>query len=161
AHALGCTRRGRMAGSFGDAEVFSFHATKFFNSFEGGVITTNNDELAHRIGLMRNFGFSGYDRVAELGTNGKMSEASAAMGLTSLESMDDFINVNRRRHEKYQELLNRLPGLRVLAYDHAEHNNYQYVVVDVDESLTGLSRDEIVEILWAENVIARRYFYPG
>src|SRR5262249_55548292 len=53
------------------------------------------------------------------------------------------------------------PGLRVLAYDHAEHNNYQYVVVDVDESLTGLSRDEIVEILWAENVIARRYFYPG
>src|SRR6185369_3387994 len=90
AHAFGCSYEGRMIGGFGDAEVFSFHATKFFNTFEGGAVTTNDDDLAEKIRLMKNFGFAGYDQVIYLGTNGKMSEVSAAMGLTSLESLDDF-----------------------------------------------------------------------
>ena len=97
AHAFACSYEGRMVGNFGDAEVFSFHATKFFNTFEGGAVTTNDDELAAKIRLMKNFGFSGYDEVTYIGTNGKMSECSAAMGLTNLESMDDFVAVNLQK----------------------------------------------------------------
>ncbi len=77
-----------MIGGFGDAETFSFHATKFINTFEGGAVVTNNDGLAEKMRLMKNFGFSGLDNVIYIGTNGKMSEIAAAMGLTSLEDMD-------------------------------------------------------------------------
>src|SRR4029079_16863711 len=89
-HAFGWSYQGQMIGSFGNAEVFSFHATKFLNTFEGGAIVTNNDELAAKIRLMKNFGFSGYDNVIYIGTNGKMNEMCAAMGVTSLESLDEF-----------------------------------------------------------------------
>lgn len=160
AHALGCTHRGRPIGGFGSAEVLSFHATKFINSFEGGAIVTNDGELAHRARQMRNFGFAGYDHVTELGTNGKMNEACAAMGITSLESFDEFVAVNRRNHEAYAKQLAGIAGLRVVTYDEREASNYQYVVLEVDEGLA-LSRDELVELLHAENVLARRYFFPG
>ena len=100
-HAFGCSTKGRMVGSFGDAEVFSFHATKFLNAFEGGAIVTNNDELATKIRLMKNFGFAGNDNVVYIGTNGKMHEASAAMGLTGLESLDEFIDVNYQNYKHY------------------------------------------------------------
>jgi dTDP-4-amino-4,6-dideoxygalactose transaminase len=161
AHALGCSVRGRMVGGFGQAEVFSFHATKFCNTFEGGAVTTNDDHLAARLRLMKNFGFAGYDRVISLGTNGKMSEIAAAMGLTSLESLDEFIAVNQRHYQLYQAELLALPGVQLLAFDENERNNYQYIVLELDEAITQLSRDRLVELLWAENVIARRYFYPG
>jgi dTDP-4-amino-4,6-dideoxygalactose transaminase len=161
AHAFACTYRDRMIGSFGDAEVFSFHATKFFNTFEGGAVTTGDDELAAKIRLMKNFGFAGYDNVVYVGTNGKMNEVCAAMGLTSLESLDDFITVNRRNYDLYRQGLRDLPGVEVIDYDDAEKNNYQYVVLEIDEAATRLSRDDLLNILWAENVIARRYFYPG
>ena len=161
AHAFGCSHGGRMVGGFGDAEVFSFHATKFFNTLEGGAIVTDDDGLAEKARLMKNFGFSGYDQVTELGVNGKMNEFSAAMGLTSLESIDEFVAVNRRNHEQYREELAEVPGIRLAAYDEAEMNNYQYVVLEVDEEVSGIGRDELVRVLWAENVIARRYFYPG
>ncbi|WP_255427245.1 DegT/DnrJ/EryC1/StrS aminotransferase family protein [Sphaerospermopsis sp. LEGE 00249] len=92
-HAFGCSHGGKMIGNFGSAEVFSFHATKFMNTFEGGAIVTNDDELNQKLRLMKNFGFAGMDKVIYLGTNGKMSEVSAAMGLTSLESMEDFIEL--------------------------------------------------------------------
>ena len=161
AHAFGCSRGGRMVGGFGDAEVFSFHATKFFNTLEGGAIVTDDDELAEKARLMKNFGFSGYDQVTELGVNGKMNEFSAAMGLTSLESLDEFVSVNRRNYEQYRDGLRDVPGTRLADYDASEMNNYQYVVLELDEEETGIGRDELVEVLWAENVIARRYFYPG
>jgi len=161
AHALGCSYQGKMIGNFGDAEVFSFHATKFFNTFEGGAITTNDDELAEKIRLMKNFGFAGRDKVIYIGTNGKMNEASAAMGLTGLESLDEFVRVNYRNYQTYQEVFADLPGFEMIAYDENEKRNYQYIIVEVDESVTGISRDQLVEILHAENVLARRYFYPG
>ena len=161
AHAFGCSRGGRMIGGFGDAEVFSFHATKFFNSFEGGAVVTNNDDLARRMRLMRNFGFAGHDRVIYLGVNGKMTEVCAAMGLTSLESLDHFIATNRTNYELYRELVDGLPGLSLIVYDAMERCNYQYVVLEVDESEAGLTRDELVAVLVAENVNARRYFWPG
>jgi dTDP-4-amino-4,6-dideoxygalactose transaminase len=161
AHAFGCSHNGRMIGNFGEAEVFSFHATKFFNTFEGGAVTTNNDELAARIRLMKNFGFSDYDKVIYLGTNGKLNEMSAVMGLTSLESLDDFISVNRRNFQEYRRELSGIPGIRLLSLDEKDKINYQYVVAEIDESVAGISRDELLKVLWAENVIARRYFYPG
>ena len=161
AHALGCSARGRMIGGFGDAEVFSFHATKFLNTFEGGAVVTNDDHLAAKIRLMKNFGFSGYDEVIYIGTNGKMNEVSAAMGLTSLESLDHFIETNQRHYKQYQEELAEVPGVTLLTYDEAEKCNYQYIVLLVDDEVTQVTRDQIIEILWAENVLARRYFYPG
>ncbi len=161
AHAFACSHKGEMIGGFGDAEVFSFHATKFFNTFEGGAVTTNNDELATKIRLMKNFGFSGYDQVTYLGTNGKMSECSAAMGLTSLESLEDFIATNRRNYEVYQKGLAGVAEIRLMSFDEDEKCNYQYIVLEIDEDRAGIKRDELVKILHAENVIARRYFYPG
>jgi dTDP-4-amino-4,6-dideoxygalactose transaminase len=161
AHAIGCTHRGRMIGSFGNAEVFSLHATKVLNAFEGGLITTNDDALAERLRLMRNFGFAGYDNVVEVGTNAKMSEVSAAMGLTSLESFDEFVAVNARNYDCYRAMLAHLPGLRLATYDDRESCNYQYIVCEIDERITSLSRDDLVQTLWAENVIARKYFSPG
>jgi dTDP-4-amino-4,6-dideoxygalactose transaminase len=161
AHAFGCSHGGRMIGNFGDAEVFSFHATKFFNSFEGGAVTTNDDALAEKMRLMKNFGFAGYDNVIYIGTNGKMNEVSAAMGLTSLDSMDSFIATNQRHYEQYRRELFTVPGVDLINYDGAERCNYQYVVLEIDERETRIGRDELLQILWAENVIARRYFYPG
>lgn len=161
AHALGCSYKGQMIGGFGDAEVFSFHATKFLNSFEGGAVTTNNDALAERIRLMRNFGFAGVDDVDYVGTNGKMTEVCAAMGLTSLESIDEIIAINKRNYNAYREGLRDLPGITLYPYNESERCNYQYVIVEMDEEKASISRDFLVKILHAENVLARRYFYPG
>lgn len=161
AHAFACSYQGKMIGGFGNAEVFSFHATKFLNTFEGGCVATNDDELARKIRLMTNFGFAGFDRVNYIGTNGKMSEVSAAMGLTSLESMDEFIGVNRVNWKQYCDELADLPGVKILNYDEHERCNYQYIVLEIDPQLAGIHRDQLLEVLQAENVVARRYFYPG
>ena len=161
AHAFSCSAAGRMIGRFGDAEVFSFHATKFFNTFEGGAVVTNDDALAQKIRLMKNFGFAGYDRVDHIGTNGKMSEISAAMGLTGLEDLPATIGINLRNYQAYQAALAPIKGIRLRPYDSNESSNYQYIVVEVDNDLTAINRDQLVEVLWAENVRARRYFYPG
>ena len=162
AHAFHCSYQGRMLGNFGDAEVFSFHATKFFNTFEGGAIVTNDDELANKIRLMKSFGFAaGYDNVTSLGTNGKMNEVCAAMGLTGLESLDEFIAVNYRNYKHYQQELAGIPGVRLFQFDETEKSNYQYIVLEIDENITHISRDQLVQILHAENLLARRYFYPG
>lgn len=161
AHSFGCSHHGRMIGGFGDAEVFSFHATKFVNSFEGGAVVTNNDALAHRIRLMKNFGFRGQDDVGHIGTNGKMSEISAAMGLTSIEDMELFIVHNRENRDHYWRLLQDIPGVELQPIDADERSNYQYVIVEVDEAVSGISRDLLLKLLHAENVLARRYFYPG
>jgi dTDP-4-amino-4,6-dideoxygalactose transaminase len=161
AHAFGCARGGTMVGNFGAAEVFSFHATKFFNTFEGGAIATNDDTLAARVRLMRNFGFAGHDDVRSEGTNGKMSEVSAAMGLVNLDSVDHFIAVNRRNYERYRTGLSGLQAVRFLEYDAHDRTNYQYVVIEIDEATSKATRDEIMNALWEQGVFARRYFYPG
>ncbi len=160
-HAFGCSYKTRMIGTFGNAEIFSFHATKYLNSFEGGAIATNDDDLAVRIRLMKNFGFAGYDNVVSNGTNGKMTEVAAAMGLTSLESMGEFIDVNYRNYVRYKQKLADVPGISILSYDESEKCNYQYIILEIDDSVSKINRDHIQSILWAENVLARRYFYPG
>jgi dTDP-4-amino-4,6-dideoxygalactose transaminase len=146
AHAFGCSWNGRMIGGFGVAEVFSFHATKFLNTFEGGAVVTHDDDLAAKLRVMKNFGFAGYD---------------AAMGLTGLESLDEFIVSNCGNYQQYCDELSDLNGVTLPAYDSTQKNNYQYVVLLIDDHLTGISRDQLMDLLWAENVRARRYFYPG
>ena len=161
AHAFGCSHQGRMIGSFGEAEVFSFHATKFVNSLEGGAVVTSNDKLARKIRLMKNFGFEGYDSVGYIGTNGKMNEVSAAMGITSLESLDEFILINHANYGVYVDGLANIPGIKLLQLEGNERRNFQYVVVEVDADECPISRDDLMDLLWTENVQARRYFYPG
>lgn len=160
AHAFGCSHSGRMIGNFGACEVLSFHATKFFNTFEGGAILTNDDQLAEKMQLMRNFGFKGFDNVIHMGTNGKMIEVAAAMGLVNLESIDAVIAANKRNHEAYRTGLAGLPGISLLAFDDKERNSYQYVVMEVGGGCP-VPRDRIIEALHAENILARKYFWPG
>jgi dTDP-4-amino-4,6-dideoxygalactose transaminase len=160
AHAFGCSHQGRRVGAFGDCEVLSFHATKFFHTFEGGAVLTNNAQLAEKMRLMRNFGFSGVDNVVYPGTNGKMTEISAAMGLSNLQAIDQVIEHNHQIYQAYQQALADIPSINQLEYDQAESNNYQYVVVEISSDCP-VSRDRIVEILHAENILARRYFWPG
>lgn len=160
AHAFGCSHGGRMIGNFGRAEVLSFHATKFFNTFEGGAVVTNEDELADTIRLMRNFGFAGFDNVVHPGTNGKMVEVCAAMGLTNLECISAVIEANQRNYVAYKEALADVASVRLLGFDPRQKNNFQYVVLEVTEG-GAERRDAILAALHAENVLARKYFWPG
>jgi dTDP-4-amino-4,6-dideoxygalactose transaminase len=160
AHAYRCTFKGRRIGGFGACEVLSFHATKVFNALEGGAIVTDDDDLAERARLMRNFGFAGYDNVIHPGTNGKMIEASAAMGLTNLEALDGFVMANQERYDIYRDRLAAIPGVQMVHYDEAEENNYHYIVAAIDQP-AAVSRDRMIEILHAENILARKYFWPG
>ena len=159
AHAFDCTAQGRPIGRNGLAEVFSFHATKFFNTFEGGAIVTDDDQLADRARLMRNFGFSGYDNVIYPGTNGKMPEIAAAMGLTNLPELPRVVEGNRVTFERYVDALSDVPGISLLGPDPGEASNHQYVVAIVEAGAE--LRDSIVGALHAHGVLARRYFWPG
>jgi dTDP-4-amino-4,6-dideoxygalactose transaminase len=160
AHAFGCSHGGRMIGNFGDCEVFSFHATKFLNSAEGGAIVTNDDDLAATLRLLRNFGLAA-GTVDSIGTNAKMTEFCAAMGLTSLESRDEFIERNRDNHAAYRAALGAVPGIRLLFGQTAERHNWQYVVAEVDCQIAGFTREEAIAALHSQNVLAKRYFWPG
>jgi dTDP-4-amino-4,6-dideoxygalactose transaminase len=161
AHAFGCSRNGRMVGTFGSLEAFSFHATKFLHTFEGGAVVTDDDALAARLRAMRNFGFTAQEEATEIGTNAKMNEISAAMGLTGLDSFADVVAANASNYRRYRRELDGLLGVQLVPFDEREGCNFQYVVAEVDEDVTGVSRDELLEVLKAENVLARRYFYPG
>jgi dTDP-4-amino-4,6-dideoxygalactose transaminase len=161
AHAFASSHEGQMIGSFGDAAIFSFHATKVVQSCEGGALVTNDPALAERARLLRNFGFRDYDDVIALGTNAKMSELSAAMGLTSLEGLDEFLAANLRNYRRYCDGLADLPGLTLVEHKPRDGWNHHYVVLEVEPETAGLTRDELHRVLWAEGVLARRYFYPG
>ncbi|MCW5567996.1 MAG: aminotransferase class I/II-fold pyridoxal phosphate-dependent enzyme [Dokdonella sp.] len=160
AHAFGSSYKGQSIGRFGACEVFSFHATKAFNTMEGGAVTTNDDALAETMRLMRNFGFKGYDNVIHPGTNGKMIEVCAAMGLANLDGFDAIVDTNRRNHAAYKQALAGIPGVELLDYDPAERNSHHYVVLEVGDECPA-SRDEIIATLHAKNILARRYFWPG
>jgi dTDP-4-amino-4,6-dideoxygalactose transaminase len=160
AHAFGNWHQGRCIGNFGACEVFSFHATKAFNTMEGGAVVTNDDELAEKIRLMRNFGFHGNDKVIYPGINGKMTEVCAAFGLTNLESLDDIFAASQRNYQAYAKNLTDIPGIRLLPHDENGCRNYQYVVLEVQEECK-VSRDEIIAALHQNNVLARKYFWPG
>ena len=154
AHAFACKMpNGSYIGGFGDAEVFSFHATKFFQSLEGGAITTNNGHLASSLRMLRNFGYFGDGSPPQmLGINAKMNEISAAMALTNLESLDAFVEVNRRNYSSYMEVLPR--AVKLYRPQYIEGWNYQYVVIEHPRA------GALKEALHAERILARRYGYP-
>ncbi|MBS0211837.1 MAG: aminotransferase class I/II-fold pyridoxal phosphate-dependent enzyme [Proteobacteria bacterium] len=160
AHAFGSTWRGQTIGCFGACEVLSFHATKAFNTMEGGAVVTNDDELAEAMRLMRNFGFKGYDNVIHPGTNGKMIEVCAAMGLANLGAFASVVASNRAHHAAYVEALAGIPGISVLNYDPDESNSHHYVVLEIGDAYPA-TRDELVAALQAENILVRKYFWPG
>ena len=160
AHALGSSLDGRKIGGFGRLEVFSLHATKIVNALEGGLITTNDGLLADKLRRLRNFGFTKLGEVGDYGTNGKMNEFSAAMGLTNLEAYPDFVKHNRRIWEVYRKGLLGLKGIRLMSSPENGTTNLHYFVLEVTDA-SPVSRDALYEVLRAENVLVRRYFEPG
>lgn len=161
AHAFGCKVNDTSMGQFGAAEVFSFHATKVFTSGEGGCVTTNDDDLAKRLRNIRSSYGSGPPVRVVKTSNGRMSEAQAAIGLVSLDNFSNIVARNEELFELYRNGLARISGLRLLAPVNVSRSNFQSAVVEVDEAELGLSRDLLLEVLRAENIIARRYFFPG
>lgn len=160
AHAVGAGFRGRPIGGFGDAEIFSFHATKILNGVEGGCITTDDDELAARLRKMRSF-HEADGSTPLFRMNAKMSEAQAAMALLGLRDLDGLIEQNRRRYALYLGHLDGIPGIRFIDYAGDEASNYQYIVLSIDPPVAGLSRDMMLERLRSRQILARRYFHPG
>ncbi len=160
-HAFGCRQSGVAVGNFGDAEVFSFHATKLVHSIEGGAILTNNDELAERCRRLRAFGITGLSEVSDVGINGKMHEMSAAVGLRSLEALPKILAASQRNRSLYELCLRDVDGIRLLATPDDLDGNWQYIVAEVDEERFGLSRDLLVSVLRCEGIFARSYFSPG
>jgi dTDP-4-amino-4,6-dideoxygalactose transaminase len=157
AHAFSCKSGDRYLGGFGDAEVFSFHATKVFSTGEGGAITTNSDTLAEKLRLMRNFGFTDYDQTDHIGTNAKMSEFAAGYGLAHLDELSSIIDYNRLIYQAYLHSFAELPKISFLRYESPLDSNYQYVVARVDAK----SRDALVKYFHERRVLLRRYFHPG
>lgn len=161
AHAFGCEAGGTKIANFGSLEVFSFHATKILNATEGGCICTNDDELAARLKSIRpSYGDGDPVNIAKV-ANARMSEAQAAMALISLEDFPLNQQKNETLFRIYEEGLECIPGIKLVIPADVSFSNYQYIVCEVNESIFGLSRDLLIAVLKAENVFARRYFYPG
>lgn len=161
AHGAGVRADGAPLGCFGDLEMFSFHATKVISATEGGCVTTNDDALAARLRNIRSSYGAGPPVEVPVTSNGRVSEAQAAIALMSLEDYPSRRANNEWLHCLYHDGLRSIPGLAVLAPANVEESNYQSVVVDVEAAELGISRDALLDVLHAENVIARRYFFPG
>jgi len=160
AHGFGTEARGCRLGSRGHAEVFSFHATKSFHSFEGGAVTTNDDALATRMREMRAFGLASPECSAREGINAKMTEVCAAMGLANLDHVLAGIDASCRVGSLYRELLDAVPGVRMYRHPEGCRSNWQYVIIEVGAQ-SASTRDEMVQALRADGVLARRYFWPA
>lgn len=161
AHAFGCEVNGKRVGGFGSLEVFSFHATKILSACEGGCISTNDDIIASKLRNIRSSYGAGHPVSVVKTSNGRMSEAQAAIGLLSLEDLGANQANNRAIFETYKELLATVDGIKLVNPSGVTVSNYQYVVVEIDELDFGLSRDQLILVLEADNILARRYFYPG
>lgn len=161
AHAFGCRVKDIPIGGFGAAEVFSFHATKVLSATEGGCISTNDDDLAARLRNIRSSYGAGRPVDVVKTSNGRMSEAQAAVALMSLEDFPANQANNAKLYQAYSDQLRDVPGLRLVRPAGTSFSNCQYVVCEVDATEFGLSRDLLLDVMKAENVIARRYFHPG
>lgn len=147
-------------GMFGEAECFSMHASKLLNGFEGGYVTTNNDELAHKLALLRSFGFEGQDNCVISGAlNAKLNEVHAAMALANLDELDQLVVENQQRYRCYQIGLDKIKGIRLLEFDETYKTSYKNIVIELTDGWP-LPRDETVAILNAENILARAYYSP-
>lgn len=161
AHGFGCSFDDRPLGGFGDAEVFSFHATKVFSAAEGGCITTDDDALASKLRNIRSSYGAGMPVPVVKTSNGRMSEAHAAIALLNLEEFPRFLDRNHQIFDAYSAGLSGIDGLRLHRPCRTSATNHQYIACDVDEIAFGMSRDALLQHLQRHNIIARRYFYPG
>ena len=158
AHAFGVEKDGRGAGSFGDASMFSFHATKVFHTIEGGAVAFSDPALEDLLQDLKNFGITDPEHVRYVGGNAKMNEFQAAMGLCNLDHFSEEIEKRRRVVERYREHLEGVKGLKLVTPEKGLKENYAYFPVVFDGF--ALNRDEAFALLQKENVGTRKYFYP-
>lgn len=160
AHAFGVRCNGKSILNDGDLSTLSFHATKVFNTLEGGAIVCNSAEMKRKIDYLRNFGFEDEVTVTGPGINGKMDEVRAACGLLNLKQVDEAIAARRKVALRYREALRNIPGLRLMEDVPGIRHNYAYFPIFIDEKEFGMSRDALYEAMKAQGIFARRYFYP-
>lgn len=160
AHTFGETYKGQGIGNFGDASCFSFHATKVFNTIEGGAVCYRDPDMGRRLYELKNFGIHGPEEVDAVGANAKMNEFCAAMGLCNLRHVDEEIAKRRAVVERYREHLEGVDGLRLNVQQPEVRSNYAYFPVVFDENLFGASRNEVMDALAKNGIGARKYFYP-
>ncbi len=160
AHAFGAAYKGVSSADFGDASMFSFHATKVFNTIEGGAIAFRDPDLSRKLDDLKNFGIHGPEVVSWVGGNAKMNEFSAAMGICNLRHVDGEIAKRGKVVERYNSHLAGIPGLTLNAPQADVKPNYSYYPVVFDEKLFGATRDEVFAALGEESIVARKYFYP-
>lgn len=140
--------------------MFSLHATKVFNSIEGGVLTYKDKSLTDALNMLKNFGITGYETVDSVGENAKMNEFQAAMGLANLKTIDEKIQNRKIAYENYKKHLSAIPGLRMVNLLSNIKYNYSYMPILVDESAFKKTRDELYDALIEYNIFSRKYFYP-
>lgn len=160
AHAFGVKIYGKPIGSFGDISMFSLHATKVYHTIEGGALAFNSAYLKERADSLRNFGIRNSECVTEPGTNGKLNEVQAAVGILLLGKVEEEIRRRRDITNLYRKLLGEVPGITADKDIEGVTHNYPYFVIRVDKSDYGLTRDELCERLNRYNVFPRKYFYP-
>lgn len=160
AHAFGETYKGKGIGNYGDASVFSFHATKVFNTIEGGAVTFQDEDLGRELYGLKNFGIRGPELVDSVGANAKMNEFQAAMGLCNLRYLEREIAKRKQVAETYDKLLSDIPGICVSMIQANVKKNYSYYPIRVTEDVFGCTRDDIYDELQLKNICARKYFYP-
>lgn len=160
AHAFGVEIDNKGISEFGDASMFSFHATKVFNTIEGGAIAYNDKSLKHRLEVLKNFGIEGPETVTDIGMNSKMNEFSAAMGICNLRHIKEEIEKRKNVIQRYFYNLSGIDGIILPKYRNDVKYNYSYLPVVFDEKTIGINRDEICEALALENIYARKYFAP-
>jgi len=161
AHAFGVEVGGRSIAHFGDMSMFSFHATKLYHSLEGGLLTFKDSALKSTFDYLKNFGFKSQVEVVMPGTNAKMNEMQALMGIHVLKYLDAIIEKGRQIDALYRERLGAVPGIHIpLPLPEDIRYNYAYIPIEVDEKEFGMSRDALYEALKEFNIFSRRYFYP-
>lgn len=160
AHTFGETYKGKGIGSFGDVSCFSFHATKVFNSIEGGAVCYHEAEFGKKIYNLKNFGIQGPESVGAVGANAKMNEFCAAMGLCNLRHVNEEIEKRRLIVERYRSNLEMVDGIKLNPLQENVKSNYAYFPVVFDEKIFGSSRNEVFDVLALNNIGARKYFYP-
>ncbi len=161
AHAFGERYKGKDVARFGDASMFSFHATKVFNTVEGGCFTYKDGSITEHLEGLRQFGqIVKTDATPYVGSNGKMTEVHAAMGLCNLRHMDEYHVKRKAVCDTYRERLSGIEGIKLSVVNPNIDHNYAYFPVVFEEEKTGISRDMVMEALAAEQIYARKYFWP-
>lgn len=158
AHTFGVSINGQGIGTFGDASMFSFHATKVFNTIEGGAVTYSNDSLREKLDSLKNFGITGPESVGYAGGNSKMNEFQAAMGICNLRYVNSEIAKRKVVAERYISNLKDIEGIKLSEVQEGIKGNYAYFPVVFD--CYKKTRDEVFEELKSHDIIARKYFYP-